>query len=132
MPDTESAADGAVVPMPNRPWVSRRSAVSAPWVGEDVEINNEGEVEVPVIESTAPGEVDPMRPKRPPEVRWAKVVVALGPVDDAMVKSGVPEGRARLPATESLAQGEEVPIPSLRFVASMPRKFAESMVEAAE
>ena len=90
-----------------------------------------GAVEVPAMDRTAPGEVEPIKPNSPPAVRWAKVVVAPDPVDEAIVKSGR-EPRSNAPATESRAQGEEVPMPNRLLVVSRARKLAESRVVAPE
>ena len=77
-------------------------------------------------ESRAPGLEVPM-PTLPCAVRMKKVEVAVGLVDDAMVKRGRAP-RAGTPATDRRAQGDEVPIPKRLSVVSIARKFAESMV----
>ena len=121
--------------MPTSPALVIKNAVCVDTVGEEVEIKNAGAVEVAVRESRAAGEVVP-RPKFPEGRRMRSVEVApgLGPVDEAMVKSGRSVVRMDAPATESRAQGVEVPMPKspcpavlLRF-----RKFAESRVVAPE
>ena len=97
-----------------------------------VEIRRMGAVEVPVRARVALGDEEPM-PRLPDWVRMRKVEVALfADVVDATMKSGVPAGMRLDPATDRMPQGVEVPIPSLPFVVSNLRKFAESSVVAPE
>ena len=60
------------------------------------------------------------------------VDVAFTAVVDAMASNGDEEGNALGAATESIAHGEEEPMPSILFVVSRVRKFAESRVVAPE
>ena len=96
----------------------------------EVETRKTGAVVVPPRERVALGEVVP-KPRNPPGVTMRTVVVALGPVEEAMVKRGVWES-AGAPAIERRAQGVEVPTPKSPFVMSVDRKLAESRVVAPE
>ena len=88
---------------------------------------NAGAVDVPVMERRAAGEVVPS-PRLPDWARRRSVDVALVVVVDAMANNGEVEGKVLGAATDSIAQGEEEPMPSALFAVSRVRKFAESRV----
>ena len=123
-----------VVPRPASPPEVMSNAVCTSPAGVVVEIKSAGAVEVAVRDRVAAGVVVPPRPRLPWLLTMSMVVVAgtTEPVDEAMVKRGVPAPRPGAPATESRAQGDEVPMPKRPLVASRLRKFAEDRVVAPE
>ena len=93
---------------------------------------NAGAVDVPVMERRAEGEEVP-NPRLPFWLRMRSVEVALlGPVVEATANNGDVDGKMLGAATESIAHGEEEPMPMALFVVSSVRKFAESRVLAPE
>ena len=133
LPATASWDPGLVVPIPTLPCESMMRAVATTPAGVVVETKNTGAVEVPVNARVAEGDEVPS-PKFPDGRRIRRVEVApgLGPVVEAMVKSGLLFASPNAPAIERRAQGEEVPMPRKPFVVSRLRKFAESRVVAPE
>jgi hypothetical protein len=83
--------------------------------GVEVEIKRRVPVskERPSIERRAPGVVEAPNPRFPALLKRRAVEVAVPPEDEAIVKRGIVWSTVWRSVTESVPQGEVVPMPSL-------------------